>query len=83
MYLIVYIYIHTHTPYNHVYTVYYMCVLILREQLCEVLRNGVMNRGNGSFDLAIKVSHKLATLDLRDANASKARLANYVIYIYI
>lgn len=62
-----------------------MCVLILREQLhdpCEVLRNGVMNRGNGSFDLAIKVSHKLATLDLRDANASKARLANYVIYIY-
>lgn len=33
--------------------------------------NGVMNRGNGSFDLAIKVSHKLATLDLRDANASK------------
>eukprot|EP00438_Fugacium_kawagutii_P022478 Skav229685 [mRNA] locus=scaffold3722:84447:88816:- [translate_table: standard] len=35
--------------------------------------NGVMNRGNGSFDLAIKVSHKLATLDLRKANASKER----------
>lgn len=33
--------------------------------------NGVMNRGNGSFDLAIKVSHKLATLDLREARASK------------
>ncbi|CAJ1385461.1 unnamed protein product [Effrenium voratum] len=37
--------------------------------LCSA--NGVMNRGNGSFDLAIKVSHKLANLDLREAKASK------------
>ncbi|CAK9087224.1 Tenascin-X (TN-X) (Hexabrachion-like protein) [Durusdinium trenchii] len=37
--------------------------------LCSA--NGVMNKGNGSFDLAIKVSHKLANLDLREARASK------------
>ena len=38
----------------------------------KLQRNGVMNKGNGSFDLAIKVSHKLANLDLREARASKA-----------
>jgi len=38
--------------------------------LCSPL--GVMNNGNGSMDLAMNVSRKLASLRLEDASASKA-----------
>lgn len=38
--------------------------------LCSPL--GVMNHGNGSLDLAMNVSHKLANLRLQDASASKS-----------
>ena len=39
--------------------------------LCSPL--GVMNHGNGSLDLAMNVSHKLANLRLQDASAQQVR----------